>query len=382
MRCEKVFQAIESLEKEYTTFWIDICNIESPTQDKAGVDAVGRYIAVRARARGWEVEVCPQTVSGNCVCITMNPEATGAPVVFSGHMDTVHPVGLFGDPPVHCADGKIYGPGVTDCKGGIAAAFLAMHALENAGFTERPIRLLLQSDEENSSITSDKATVRYMAEKARGCAAFLNCEPHGPGVLTVARRGILRYRFEITGKASHGASCYAGVSAIREAACKIIELEKWKDKNGVTCNCGIISGGSAENTVPQSCTFTADIRYKTGAEMEQVKRKVQEIAETSFVEGSKCVLILSSERPAMERIDRNLALFERISQIFEENGLENVSMVLGHGGSDAADMTACGIPCLDSFGVRGEFIHSEREFAYLESLAESAKMQAAIAWCI
>ena len=52
----------------------------------------------------------------------MNPEAAGIPITLSGHMDTVHPRGLFGFPPVRIANGRIYGPGVIDCKGGITAA--------------------------------------------------------------------------------------------------------------------------------------------------------------------------------------------------------------------------------------------------------------------
>lgn len=50
-------------------------------------------------------------------------------------MDTVHPVGLFGTPPVKQEGDKIYGPGVVDCKGGIVAAFFAMRTLNDCRFT-------------------------------------------------------------------------------------------------------------------------------------------------------------------------------------------------------------------------------------------------------
>ena len=73
----------------------------------------------------------------------MNPNAQGAPVCFSGHMDTVHPLGSFGEVPVHRDDRKIYGPGVIDCKGGVAASFMTMDALEKCGFNERPVKLIL-----------------------------------------------------------------------------------------------------------------------------------------------------------------------------------------------------------------------------------------------
>lgn len=67
---------------------------------------------------GFETEKHTEEISGDCICITMNSEAREKAVVFSGHMDTVHPVGAFGEVPVHQDGEKIYGPGVLDCKGG------------------------------------------------------------------------------------------------------------------------------------------------------------------------------------------------------------------------------------------------------------------------
>ena len=92
MKCEKLFARIDELQEEYIGFWSDIVSIESPTNCKSGVDAVGNYFIEKAKSRGWSVEVHHEDVSGDAVCLTMNPEAAGEPIVFSGHMDTVHPV--------------------------------------------------------------------------------------------------------------------------------------------------------------------------------------------------------------------------------------------------------------------------------------------------
>ena len=207
MQCEQLFQTIDSLAERYLSVWIDICNIESPTDYKKGVDEVGAYLIEYAKKRGWTIDVLEQPISGNCVCLTMNPDAMGKPVSLSGHMDTVHPVGSFGYPAVRIEGDTIYGPGVDDCKGGIVAALLAMEALSHCGFTSRSVHLLLQSDEENSSMTSDKATIRYMAEKAKDSIAFLNCEGEKPGKLTLERKGILHYRLDIQGIAGHASMC-------------------------------------------------------------------------------------------------------------------------------------------------------------------------------
>ena len=67
------------------------------------------------------------------------------------------------------------------------------------------------------------------------------------------RKGILRYRFTIYGKALHSSRCAEVSNAVAEAAYKIIELEKMKDVGGLTCNCGVISGGTTANTVAEKC---------------------------------------------------------------------------------------------------------------------------------
>ncbi len=381
-KCGNLFARIDALENEYIHFWIDVCKIESPTEFKEGVDRVGRYFIEKAMAHGWKIEVQKQLISGDCICITMNPEVEARPVVFSGHMDTVHPIGFFGEEVVTCDEEKIYGPGVLDCKGGAVAAFHAMAALEDIGFKGRPVMLLLQSDEENSSRTSNKGTVRFMCEQSEGAIAFLNCEGHTKDKATVSRKGISKYEFEVNGKAVHASRCYNGASAICEAAYKIIELEKMKVPAGLTCNCGLIQGGTAVNTVPDKCVFTADIRFSNKQEMIEADDLVKAIAAKAFIEGTNCKVTLKSRRPAMERTEKNLALLNKINEIYLEEGIKVLGEIHRPGGSDAAEITEHGIPCLDGFGVEGGEIHSRDEWAYLSSLSEAAKRMAAVAYCI
>lgn len=379
---EKIVRSLSETESEYIDFWREVCEIESPTDDKAGVDEVGRRFEQRALARGWRVERHTEERSGDVLVITMNAEAKKAPVVFSGHMDTVHPKGLFGYPPVRIEDGKIYGPGVSDCKGGIVASLMAMAALEDVGFRDRPIKLILQSDEEVSSLYSDKRTVEYMAKHSEGAVAFLNTEPCKGGKLTVERKGIIRYIFDIKGMAVHSSLCFAGASAIAEAAHKILLLEEWKSPDGITCSCGVISGGTVANTVPERCTFTADIRFSNEEQFSEVEKRVKEIAEHSYVEGTECTLTEKSRRVSMPRREANVRLGERIRKILSLAALPDMELVKSKGGSDASDISAYGIPTVDSFGVRGAYIHSPLEYANIESLKESASMLAAIAYYI
>ncbi len=382
VKCKKLFSVIDELNDKYIKVWEDVCNIESQTIDKAGVDAVCDYFVKMARERGWKIEKLELTDAGSPVCITLNPDAALAPVVFSGHADTVHPKGLFGEPPVHIEGDKIYGPGVQDCKGGIVSAFMAMDALDRVGFCERPIKLIIQTDEETSSKTSGKKTVEFMCEKAKDAAAFLNGEGLSNGTIVLQRKGIVRYRLNVTGKAAHSSKCYEGINAVAEAAYKILELEKMKDKDGLTCNCGVIEGGTVANAVAEKCSFLVDIRFANEDQFKIAEETVKRVAATSYLDGSACELETVSLRPSMPLCDRNIELFNKMNEIYSQNGLPVFEMGAANGGSDAAYITQLGVPCVDDVGVLGGRIHSKEEFAYISSLVQSAKLNAAVAYCL
>jgi glutamate carboxypeptidase len=313
----------------------------------------------------------------------MNAKSEKSPITFSAHIDTVHPVGSFGSPAVKMDEEKIYGPGVTDCKGGLIAALLAMDALQKCGFQDRPVRLLLQSDEEAGSRPINKATIGYICEKSKGSRAFFNLEGSNGNSTCVERKGIATYLVKIAGIEAHSSICAVeGASAIAEAAHKILELENFKDNDGITCTCGVISGGKTHNTVPGYCEFRANFRFVNANHSEYIAEYMQEFAKKVYIKGSKTEVEEYGLRPAMERVQRNLDLLDTVNEILVRNGMSALEPIKKNGGSDAAQVTTAGIPCLDSLGVRGGGIHSLGEYAIKSSLKESAKRLAAIAYCI
>ena len=383
MKCKQLFEKIDEHFEEYVDVWCEISKIESPTALKSGVDAVGNFVIDIAKKHGWKIEIHEEKISGNAIAITMNPDAKASPIVFSAHMDTVHPVGLFGEKVVTRDEKNLYGPGVLDCKSGIAQSLLAMHALEDVGFTARPVILILQSDEEVGSRTSEKRTVKFMCEKARGAVGFINLEGSSPDYAIVERKGILYYNFHIKGIEAHASRCAtSGANAIAEAAYKIIELEKIKNADGVTCNCGTISGGSVPNTVPGECHFCVNIRFVNSQEREWIENEVRRIADTVYVKGCETTLELFGDRVAMEYSERNIEFLDKMNEIFKENELSTLKAGKATGGSDAAYVTAAGIPCVDNMAATGGEIHSPEEFAEIESLREQTKRIAAVAYCI
>lgn len=109
---------------------------------------------------------------------------------------------------------------------------------------------------------------------------------------------------------------------------------------------------------------------------------ISEVAATSYVKGTTCSVTLKSSRVAMERTKRNEEILQKLNEIYQANGLDTLQPRNNNGGSDAAEVTAYGLPCLDSLGVIGGAIHDRAEWAYLWSLVYSAKMHAAAAYCL
>ena len=375
---KKIFEEIDSLTTEYIKILEDVVNMESPSGCKKRVDEVGKYFIDLSIKNGWDVEIKEFSDYGNVVTITMNKKNSGDIITLSGHIDTVHPVGLFGETPAKIEDDKIYGPGAMDCKGGVVAGFLAMKALSNVGYQDKPVRMILQSNEEIGSLK----TIDYICEKSKDSLAFINLEGHEgyfEGKACLKRKGIARFLFDIKGIETHSSYCAReGANAIAEAAHKILELEKIKDNEGLTFNCGTIEGGTTPNTVPGSCKFKLDIRFATKAQYEEAKKKVQRIADTTYIKGCTTEVSQLSLRPAMELNEKNISLLDKCNKIFAANGLSTLEVGERAGGSDASYISSFGIACIDSVGIGGERAHSVEEYAILPSLVESAKRVASI----
>ncbi len=370
---QKLKDTIAELKEEYYQVWEDVCNIESPTNYKQGVDAVGQYFANHAKKRGWQVEICPQEVSGDVVCITINPDLPQRPLSLSGHIDTVHPVGSFGSPAVRRDEERIYGPGVTDCKGGAVAGLMTLDALWRCGYNKRPVQLLLQTDEEVSSMQSNKSTIGYICKKAKDSIAFINLETYVPGRVCMQRKGSVSYRFHVVGKAGHSSRCVTeGANAIVDACHKMLELDRLKDDDGITCNCSTITGGTVENAIPEHCTFSINIRFASLKQYEWVENFIRKLAATEHVPGCHTTVEQISLRTCMEKTEQNWELMEKVNAIFREHGMMELNPAMLRGGSDAADTTAYGIPSLDSQGVQGKGSHTKNEQALLSSLEDAA----------
>lgn len=372
----RLFDIIDNKTLEIKKVWVDMVKIETPSADKENIDTLVDYISSFAKESGFETEVHPFKESGNGLVITYETGSELKPVALMGHMDTVHKKGSFNDGKVIEEDGFLKGPGAYDCKGGISVALLTMVALKEMGYNKRNIKLVLSPDEEVCAIYSKKEGKQYLRDNLRGSEMAVNCESGSPeGVVVTGRKAVLRYRIDVKGKAAHaGSNYFDGVSAIKEAAHKIIEIEKLSGPDNITYNCGLISGGHIANSVPENCSFVVDIRYMKIEDRAKVDENIKRIAETSYIGNTTSTITEISSRIPMEETEGNLKLFEYMSSISEKCGFGKLTKSIGGGGSDSCYSVEEGVPSLCAMGIEGHEQHTKRERAYISSLAKRAKL--------
>ena len=363
-------QALEKYYSEVYELYRNIVNISSQSYDKEGVDKVGDTIADFMTKRDFTVNKQFNEKSGNGITASMNDENDGQKIVFLAHMDTVHKKGTFEEPLFKEEGDDLYGPGVLDCKGGIALGILIMLALREIGYNS-PVKYIFAPDEEISLSLSGQKGIDFINENVKDATAVFTLESGTKDRIVTGRKGAMRYEVIVKGKASHAGSAYGeGISAIKEACTKILEIEKNSDTNGITYNCGIINGGKIPNSVPELCSFVLDIRYRNEKEENAAIEIVKNVVETSYFPGTTSEMCLLSRRPAMEETDANMKLFNKVKEVSERLGLEKFESFLSGGASDAAFPTIMGIPTLCGMGIVGHSQHTLRETAKASSLLE------------
>ena len=220
------------------------------------------------------------------------PDGSRPTLIVNGHLDVV-PVNESAwstdpfDPQV--SDGRLYGRGTADMKGGIAAAICALDTLRSADVEPGcDIVFHLVADEERGGTLGTKALLDQGLISADAC---LIPEPTDLQ-LCIAERGLLQALISVEGRPGHGSRPREGVSAIENAAHLVLALHA-ADYGGEehpllgrpTANVGTISGGSTFNTVAETCVIGLDRRILPGATQETTEKEIRRLIDTAGVEG-------------------------------------------------------------------------------------------------
>lgn len=353
--------------------WIET---ESPTFDTVAVNRMVDVAAYDFAAAGASIEYIPGRMGfgGSLRARFPHPDQGKPGVLVSGHLDTVHPIGVIDVNPFRRQDGKIYGPGIQDMKGGNFVALEAMRQIMRAGLTTKlPITFLLTPDEE----VGTPSTRDLIEQEALKNKYVLVPEPALPdGGAVVGRYAIARFNLETVGRPSHaGWLLKEGRSAIRRMAEKIIEVEALTTDD-CTFSVGVIHAGQWVNCVSSSCNAQALSMAKTQQDLEDGVARIMSLA--GITDDVEFVVRRGVTRPVWQHGQpQDMALFNFSNDIAKEIGFTMSAQSSG-GGSDGNFTGALGVATLDSIGVRGAGLHTLGEHIFEDSLIERARLHAGL----
>jgi glutamate carboxypeptidase len=369
---EEILSYLRHHQEDMVALLTRLIELESPTNNKQAVDRLGTFLVGQLRDLCATVEILSQPKVGDHVRGHWGGAERGALLLC--HMDTVWNVGTVAERPVRVEDGRLFGPGAEDMKGGIVVALWAMRALRQLDLhVGQPITLLLTSDEETGSATSRP----IIESEARRSRVVYVLEPAVPplGSLKTWRKGTGEYRVEVVGRAAHaGADHETGINALEELAHQILDIQRFTDySTGTTFNVGVAAGGTRPNVVPAQAWARVDVRVMDLEQAAQVEALMQGLREHH--PGTRVVVTGGFDRPPMERTPATAALFTKAQSVAADMGIVLTEGGTG-GGSDGNLTSALGVPTLDGMGAVGDGGHSVDEYVVISALPERAAILA------
>lgn len=313
---------------------------------------------------------------GQHLTLHVRPDAERR-LLFTGHMDTVFPKDSAFQEQTWLDDDRLNGPGLADMKGGIAVFLHALMAFEKNAIAPRiGYDVLINADEETGSL----ASAPLIEDMARGKYAALTYEPSAlsDGTLAHARGGSGNYALTVTGKSAHaGRNPQDGRNAIVAAADMAVKLKQLQNAQ-CPVNPAKIDGGAANNVVPDHAVLRFNIRPKSpqaAAEFEAALARL--VGETQQAHDVKIHLHGGISRPP-KPVDRKAQrLFDLVRDCGKSLG-QDIGWQATGGVCDGNNIASCGVPVVDTMGVRGGAIHSPDEFLIVSSLKERAALSALV----
>lgn len=386
-----IIDAISSNESQLITTLLDWSAINSGSRNAQGLDDMRSALAtafkilpgemsepalskgefVSAKGRVESVEYAP------ALQIQVRPDAP-VQLVLTGHYDTVFPKDSQFQTPEYLDEQTVNGPGVADMKGGILVMLTALSAFEKTtSKSQIGYNVLLSPDEEIGSPGSAK----LLAELGRKSHIGLTYEPAlADGSMAGARKGSGNFAVIIKGKAAHaGREHHLGRNAIAAMAEFTMALDQLNgQREGVTFNMAKIDGGGASNIVPELAVGRFNVRMLKTEDMQWIRNRFSEILDQiNAKDGISAELTGDFTRPPKPMAPANAMIFDWVKRAGGLLG-QDIRWSPSGGVCEGNNLWASGCPNVDTLGVRGGDIHSDREFVKLPSLVERAQLSTLI----
>jgi glutamate carboxypeptidase len=359
-------------------------NIQSATENHAGVRKVGDVFARELAALGFEtrwVDMPPQVGrAGHLVAVHRGTR--GKRLLLIGHLDTVlqgESFRLEGD--------RAYGTGIADMKGGNVIVVEALRALHATGALKgRKIIVVFTGDEEDTGEPQSESR-RALFEAAAETDVALAFEGSSPGVAAIGRRGIGTWRLHVTGEQAHSSGIFResnGYGAIFEAARILDRFRIDLPEQYLTYNPSVIAGGTSvafdpatssgttlgkTNVIPREAYVAGDIRFLTAEQFEATRAKMQAIVADNLPKTSASIEV-EAGFPSMAPTDGNRKVLAVLDAVSRDLGAGPIAAQdPGERGAGDISFVCTGrLACLDGLGAMGDKAHAPGEYLEVSSL--------------
>ncbi len=350
-----------------------------------GEQAIAEAIAIELRRLGLDVSVEEVIPGRPNVIAVLEGRSPGRSLMFCGHTDTVGVAGMT-DPfsPVE-RDGRLYGRGAQDMKGGVAAMIAAAGELAARGLPAGRLIVAAVVDEEHSSIGADALVKNWSADAA------IVTEPTDLEI-AIGHKGFAWVEVEVTGKAAHGSRPKDGEDAILRMGRVLAQLElldrqlQLRPPHALvgtgSLHASFVSGGHELSSYPDRATLQMERRTLPGEPESTALTEVQSIldaigqADSTFRARATHMFSRPAYAVAREHPLPN-ALSEAVIQIGKKPSITGASFW-----TDAAVLGHAGIPSI-LFGPGGAGLHSIEEYVKVDDVlsCRAALVRLAERWC-
>ena len=389
---QKIVAYIDAHKNEAVALLEKVINIESATQNTAGVKHVGEVFQSEFAALGltarWIDMPAEMKRAGHLLAETTGT-GRGKRILLLGHIDTV-----FQGEQWRREGNKAYGNGSSDMKGGDVVLLYALKALADVGALKNMrVIVMLTGDEEAAGRPVEQSRGDMVAAGKRSDLA-LSFEGARGNDATVGRRGSSSWTLEVSGATGHSSQIFKermGSGAILEAARILNQFyEQFHADKNLTFNPSLIiggteatlnnsSGGAATgktNVVPQKVIVRGDLRFSNEETKAAARAKMRAIVATNLPRTS-AKITFEDGIPAMFPSEGNYALLKQLSQVSQDLGFGPVGTVdpADRGAGDIAYVSHL-ISGLDGLGADGAGAHAPGESVELESMPMLTKRAA------
>jgi acetylornithine deacetylase/succinyl-diaminopimelate desuccinylase family protein len=301
---DKIQKSLDELSEEIVGFAQEL--IEIPTENPPGrsyKDCI-QLIERKLNQFGLDTQIIEVETSSNTpyprYCLISSFGSDGKTVYFHGHYDVV-PGDHTGQFTPHVRDGKLFGRGSSDMKGGLASMIYAVRILQlcDAKLNGRVCLVIVPDEETGGKHGAGYLFERSLLKRDDGVAMFMP-EPTD-GAIWNACRGAISLRVRTKGKPVHVVLQHKGVNAFEkmlQAANALLRLKSQVEqrrtsfdldpemsKRSILMLGGLCAGGTNFNTVPGECSFTVERRINPEENLQEEKKALDEVFENLREQG-------------------------------------------------------------------------------------------------